>query len=276
MKNDILLKAMLLIVMLPAVVPRQTLIGQTVAQRSPDQGITFIAHRGGIVPGYPENTVAAFQNAIDQGVKVIEIDLRNTKDGKIVILHDETLERTTNGSGKVVDHTLDEIKRLDAGYGASVPTYEEVLQLIADMDVALLLDIKESPTLDKVEIVRLTEVYRAVNKVIVGARSLEDIKAFRLLNPQLRMLGFISAVTDIEPFIKADVDIIRLWPSWITENPALIKKVQNLGKPVWVTAGDMRRNELEKLVKLGVNGMLIDDLAMMRIQNSETKKKNGQ
>ncbi len=257
--------------MLIAVEPGHMLWAQTVAQQLSDPGLTFVAHRGGIVPGYPENTIAAFQNAMEHGVLVIEIDLRGTKDGKIVIIHDDTLERTTNGSGSVNDHTLDEIKRLDAGNGASVPTYEEVLQLFAETDVKMLLDIKQSPALDKAEIVRLTEAHHAVNSVIVGTRSLEDIKAFRLLNPQLRMVGFISEVSDIEPFIKAGVDVIRLWPSWITANPDLINKVQELGKPVWVTAGEMRRHELEKLIKLDVNGLLIDDPAMMRILIGETK-----
>ena len=267
MKNSALLIALLL-----AVISSYTICAQALAQQLPNQSITFIAHRGGIVPGYPENTIAAFQNAIEHCVQVIEIDVRSTKDGFVVILHDETLERTTNGSGKVSDHTLDEIKRLDAGH--AIPTYEEVLQLTAGTDVELLLDIKESPTLDVV--VRLTEKYGAVNKVIVGARSAEDLKTFRLLNPQLRMLGFIPEVKDIEPFIKAEVDIIRLWPAWIEANPALVQEVQEVGKPVWVTAGNRSKDELEKLVKLGVNGILLDDPAMTRILKGEAKKSGSQ
>ena len=83
----------------------------------PEWAVVNVAHRGGIVPGYPENTLAAFRRSISIGVDAIEIDLRGTRDGDIVILHDETLDETTDGTGKVTDYTLDELKKLDAGGG---------------------------------------------------------------------------------------------------------------------------------------------------------------
>ena len=227
-------------------------------QQIPPQTVTFVAHRGGIVPGSPENTMSAFRQAIRQGAEVIEIDLRGTKDGEIVIMHDDTLERTTNGKGKITDYTLAQLQQLDAGGGERIPTYEDVLQLVAGTKVQLLLDIKESPLLDKRKIVRLTERYTAVLYVIAGARNLEDLHAFRALNPQLRTLGLIHRVEDIEPFVRAGVDIIRLWPQWITADPELVQKVHQLGKPVWATASDAPREELEALIKLGVRGILSD------------------
>lgn len=102
--------------------------------------VVFVAHRGGIVPGYPENTLAAFRHAIELGVDAIEIDPRGTKDGEIVIMHDATVDRTTNGRGRVEDLALRELKALDAGGGERVPTYEEVLELVAGSGVDLLLD----------------------------------------------------------------------------------------------------------------------------------------
>ena len=239
------------------------------AQEWPHWAVLNIAHRGGIIAGYPENTLSAYRKAISLGVDVIEIDLRGTRDGEVVIMHDETLDRTTDGTGKVTEHTLAEIQQLDAGNGQHIPTYQEVLQLISGAGVKLLLDIKVSPVLDKSRVVRLTEQNKAVLDVIVGVRSLEDLRQFRKLNPNLRTLGFIGNMKEINDFIQAGVDIIRLWSSWIKEDQNLIKQVQQLGKPVWVTAGDAPRKELEELIQLGVNGILYDEPAKLAAILSE-------
>jgi glycerophosphoryl diester phosphodiesterase len=230
-----------------------------------NRGTVFVAHRGGIVDGFPENTLAAFKQAIAQGIDAIEIDLRATNDGEVVILHDETLERTTDGRGRVIDHTLAELRRLDAGGGQRIPTYEEVLRLVAGTRVKLLLDIKESPQLDKARVVHLTEQHGAVLDVIVGVRSIGDLREFRRLNPNLRTLGFVRSPDDIETFARAGVDIIRLWPRWIEADPGIIARVHRLGLPVWCTAGTASRSELERLIRLGVNGVLTDFPELVRV-----------
>jgi glycerophosphoryl diester phosphodiesterase len=242
----------------------------------PEWRVASIAHRGGIVPGVPENTLAAFREAINYGAHAIEIDLRGTRDGEVVIMHDETVDRTTNGRGRVTDQTLAELKMLDAGRGERIPTYEEVLQLVVGTGVTLLLDIKKSPVLDRTRVVRLTEKHNAVLNVIVGPRDLEDLWAFRALNPNLRTLGFIRGVEDIEPFVDAGVDNIRLWPRWIYEDPDLVDRLHQLGKPVWTTAGNAPRDELEKLIKLGVNGILSDRPEQMNLLLSDIAESHGQ
>ncbi|MBN2354557.1 hypothetical protein JXO59_00505 [candidate division KSB1 bacterium] len=248
---------------------------QAIASDWPTWSVAFIAHRGGLFPGYQENTLAAFRLAIEHGAQAIEVDLRGTKDGKIVIMHDETVDRTTNGHGKVSDQTLAALKTLDTGLGERIPTYEEVLQLVASTGVTLLLDIKQSPVLDKSNVVRLAEKYNAVLNVIVGVRNIEDLRAFQALNPNLRTLGFIRGVMDIEPFVNAGINIIRLWPEWIYEDPDLITKVHRLGRPVWTTAGDAPREELEKLIKLGVNGIISDHPAVMNSLLIDINKSRG-
>jgi len=232
--------------------------------QNPEWQVVFAAHRGGIVEGKPENTLAAFESAIHDGIRVIEIDLRATRDGHIVILHDPTLDRTTNGRGPVSEMTLAAVRQLDAGGGQRVPTFEEVLALSKRTGVKLLLDIKEGPGLDKRRVVRLVEQAGAVLDVIAGPRNLDDLREFRKLNPNLRTLGFIPSPADIEPFIAAGVDIIRLWPRWIETDPALVARVHRLGKPVWATAGDAPRPELEALIQRGVNGILGDRPALLR------------
>ena len=224
----------------------------------PDWTVLNIAHRGGIVPGYAENTLAAYRRAISIGVDVIEIDLRGTRDGEVIVLHDETLDRTTDGSGMVTDRTLDELKQLNAGGGESIPSYAEVLELAANSGVKLLLDIKVSTVLDKEKVVRLTESHDAVLDVIVGVRTLSDLRKFRQLNPNIRTLGFIRRPEDIDDFVAGGVDIIRLWPEWIRADQEIVRKVQGLGKPVWTTAADAPREVLEELIDSGVNGILSD------------------
>ncbi len=225
--------------------------------------IVLVAHRGAVGPGEPENTLAAFRLAIASGAEAIEIDLRGTKDGEIVVIHDATVDRTTNGSGAVAELTLAQLRRLDAGRGEHIPTYQEVLQLVSGTGIVLLLDIKKGGVLDRQKVIRVTEDHDAIANVIVGPRNLEDLKAFRALNPALRTLGFVDEIEDVAPFVQGGADIIRLWPEWIYASPALVGTVHELGRQVWTTAGDAPAVELEKLVRLGVRGILVDQPEVM-------------
>lgn len=100
----------------------------------PERGIC--AHRGAMVT-HPENTIPAFQEAIRLGVHMIEFDVRMSKDGHLVIVHDSTVDRTTTGTGEVTQLTLDELKQLDAGIkqgeefaGTKIPTLKETLHIM--------------------------------------------------------------------------------------------------------------------------------------------------
>jgi glycerophosphoryl diester phosphodiesterase len=89
----------------------------------------IIAHRG--ASAYePENTLRAFHRAIDLGADMIELDVHLSGDGEVVVIHDEELSRTTDGSGRVSDYTLDELRRFDAGKGEPIPTLQEVVDLV--------------------------------------------------------------------------------------------------------------------------------------------------
>ncbi len=118
-----------------------TSIGAVAAKDSdkmqlPDRGVC--AHRGAMST-HPENTLPAFNEAIRLGAHMIEFDVQLTKDGQLVIMHDSTLERTTNGSGKVSDLTLKQLKQLDAGIkkgdefkGTKIPTLLETLEVMPE------------------------------------------------------------------------------------------------------------------------------------------------
>lgn len=93
-----------------------------------DDKILRVAHRG--ASGYePENTIRAFRRAIELDVGMIELDVHLCKSGEPVVIHDLTVNRTTNGTGKVSHLSLDELKKLDAGKGEKIPTLQEVIDL---------------------------------------------------------------------------------------------------------------------------------------------------
>jgi glycerophosphoryl diester phosphodiesterase len=83
-------------------------------------------HRGAM-GSEPENTLRSFRRAVEEGCDEIELDLRVTADGRLVVLHDATVDRTTDGAGAVADLTLDEVRALDAGLGEQVPTWAEAV-----------------------------------------------------------------------------------------------------------------------------------------------------
>lgn len=101
----------------------------------------IVGHRGamGIAP---ENTLLSFRLACESNVDVIECDVHLSRDGKLVVFHDNTLERTTNGTGWVRDHTREELQQLDAGRGEKIPTLEELMEFMAPLRQKVIVEVK--------------------------------------------------------------------------------------------------------------------------------------
>ena len=115
---------------------------------SEGRGIKVIGHRG--AAGLePENTLRSFRRALELGVDVIECDVRMTKDGRIVLIHDRTLDRTTNGTGPVGDCTFEQVRALDAGAAERVPTLGELIEL-AGGQVELHVELKDPAAVESV------------------------------------------------------------------------------------------------------------------------------
>lgn len=157
----------------------------------PSRPIPF-AHRGG-AKRWPENTLFAFRRAAELGYNHIETDIHETADGHFVCFHDATLERTTNGQGRLADHTLTELKRLDAGYhfvenrvysfrgaGVRIPTLEEAL----DLDSSLRFNLEIKPPDPKVarHLWELIEHHGLHDRVLVASEHDEVTEAFRRLS----------------------------------------------------------------------------------------------
>ena len=124
-----------------------------------------IGHRG--APGdEPENTLRSFKKALSLGVDMIECDVHLTKDGKVVVIHDPTLERTTNGKGKVRDLTLKQLQKFDAGKREKISTLEEVITLVKGKCL-LNIDVKDPRVIDNV--VDIISRYKFATKTFISA-----------------------------------------------------------------------------------------------------------
>lgn len=144
-------------------------VAKTLGLRPPrNGGVYVVAHRGAH-RGIPENTLAAYQAAIDMGVDFVEVDIRTTKDGKFVSIHNDSVEAYVDGvSGKVKDFTLRELRALDIGIrhgqqwkGTQVPTFEEILDLCQGR-CGIYLDLKEASVSPLVEIITKRGMQRDV------------------------------------------------------------------------------------------------------------------
>lgn len=219
---------------------------------------TIVAHRGGMDSDYPENTLPAFHRAALAGAHAIELDLRATRDGQIVVLHDPRVDRTTNGRGLVHHLTAAELRHLEAAQGIGIPSLAEVLAETDRLDVELVLDLKPAPGLDLERVVAEAAAQRRLAQVIFGIRSLDDLALLTRIRPGLRMLAFVPRPEHIDGFLEAGVEIVRLWPRWLTRQPELADRVHAAGARVWVTAGDASIDELKELASLGADGLLTD------------------
>ena len=158
-----------------------------------------VAHRG-CRSLYPENTLEGFRKAIKLGVDAIEFDVHPTRDGKLVITHDNTLERCSNGTGMVHDHTLEELKALDFGSwkgeqfrGTQIPTLEEALNLIlaeSAPGLQLLVELKENDNRCTEQVLDEIRRRNIQHRTIILSLYANQLKYVHSLEPGLRVQGF--------------------------------------------------------------------------------------
>jgi len=216
----------------------------------------------------PGNTLAGIRRAIEAKAHVAEEDVRTTKDGVLVCLHDAEVDRTTNGKGKVAAMTLAELKKLDAGIkfdqkyaGERVPTLREVLTL-AKGKIGVMLDLKENGEEYAKSIASLVREHGEPGRLVLGIRSVDHAKQFRKLLPEARQIGLVPTPDDIEPFAKAGVKVIRLWPKWLSDT-SLVPRVRKLGLELHVGTGNGTRDEVLPLLAHKPESLSSDDPAQL-------------
>ena len=228
-----------------------------------------IAHRGASAER-PECTLASVVRAIEVGATATEVDVRTSKDGQLFILHDATLDRTTNGKGPANALTLAELQKLDAGShfdssfsGERIPSLIEVAQLCRGK-IDLLLDLKEQGDGYDRQVARVVREYGDPAKTLVGVRSVEQAKRFRKLLPEAKQLGLIPTVQDVEAFAEAGTEFIRIWPHWLTEGDEPVKRVRGTGKKLHLNGGTGEMDETLGLLVHKPDSLGADDPKKLR------------
>lgn len=239
--------------------------------------VQTIAHRGSSADR-PENTLAAYKRAIEAGATAIEVDVRTSKDGVLVVMHDESLERTTDGEGAVGEKTLEELKQLDAGgwfgkeyEGERIPTLEEVLKA-ADGKVDVLLDLKETGNGFAMSVAATVKKNGDPKRTIVGVRTMKQADLFRLLLPDSTRLGLIPEPDAIEEFSKHDVEVIRLWSNWIEKDPELVERVKKSKAKLHLNGATGKPEEVRKLLVHRPDSLSSDDPATLKKTLQELAK----
>ena len=232
-------------------------------------GPVIVAHRGAMSER-PENTMAAFGRAVELGAGVVEVDVRSTRDGRLVVLHDATVDRTTDGHGRVSELELADVRALDAGSwfdeafaGERVPTLEQVLRWGAGR-VDVLLDLKQSDPRFVAAVVAAVEAHGDRDRVIVGVRSPEQAREFRRRLPDCRQLAFMASAELIEAFDQAGCDVLRLWLRWLEEDDQPLRRVRATGRKLMINGTVGGLDEARALLGHRPEWILIDDVQQLR------------
>jgi len=245
-----------------------------------------VAHRGDSAH-FPENTLAAFASAYKMGVDVIETDVHLSRDGVLVIWHDETLDRNTNGTGRIEDHTLKELKSFDAGYtftpdggktfpfrgkGVELCTLEEALQACPAQRFNVDLKTLGEPIVDA--FIAVLEQNQAMKRVLGASFHLENLKLLRKKEP--RIITSLSSL-EVRHFLlrqktgllpkklhKSRQIIFQVPPSQgntIVITPSFVKAMhkRNAIIQVW-TIND--KAEMVRLFRMGVDSVMTDKPAL--------------
>jgi len=214
------------------------------------------AHRG-LSAGMPENTMAAFEKASADGASIIELDLRQAADGSVWVMHDPTVDRTTDGSGQLSSLTAERIRTLDAGrktdsrfIGERVPSLDDVLAFAARRQTTLLLDIKQGGTFDLARLVDQVKARNVAHRIIVGVRSVKALERVRAIDPAIRTLAFSGNREELDAFILAGVNIARLWSDWVEQDPDLVAQVRAAGAEPWILVGGKVPHDQNSLAAL--------------------------
>ncbi len=225
-----------------------------------------IAHRGSS-GSYPENTRLAFEKAIEAGADMIEMDCQLSKDGHVVVFHDERLQRTTGAKGYVKGKTLRQLKKLDAGAwfkksfkGEKILTLEEVMEIVAGK-VDLNLEIKHvlrGPVGLEIKILFILSHYDYLERAIFSSFDYRSLGRVRELAPEARIGLLYGAGMKDNPFQAArEVRAYSLHVQKELATPPFLERAGQLGLRTFVwTVNEVR--EMEKFLSLGVDGIISD------------------
>ena len=225
-----------------------------------------IAHRGASGSA-PENTAAAFERAIEIGVDAIEIDVHATSDGRVVVIHDPTLDRTTDRCGRVRQQTLDQIRSADAGgwfgrgfRGERVPLLEEAIET-ARHRALLLVEIKGEFLAEKV--LQIVGEMDAADQVVIQSFNPETIRRVKLIDsgiPTALLIGKLPAAPSrvrarrlVKQVLEVGANALAIWHATLT--PSFFEEMRKRAVSVWAWTVD-EELVMRDMVQMGVQGII--------------------
>ncbi|MBE3554432.1 MAG: glycerophosphodiester phosphodiesterase [Thermicanus sp.] len=224
----------------------------------------IFAHRGASGDA-PENTMTAFRLALEQGADGIELDVQRTADRKLVVIHDETLERTTDGKGLVATKTYKELSQMNAaahfgnGYGGEpIPLLEEVLAWIAPTSLLLNIELKNGilpyEGMEE-EVVELVRHYGLNNRVILSSFNHYSLVTLGRIAPEMeRAILYVAGL--YEPWEYAGrVGATSLHPYFYNAVQEIIQGTKRAGMKIRPWTVD-REGDLSRMISLGVDGII--------------------
>jgi glycerophosphoryl diester phosphodiesterase len=211
-----------------------------------------IGHRG--AKAYePENTLISFQRAIEFGANAVELDVRKTKDNKLVVIHNADVNKTTNGEGSISELTLNEIKKLVTDKNQKIPTFEEALTSIGKQ-VKVLVELKETGYENAV--LKVISKKGLIDNVIIISFNEDALRKIRELNKEVKTgLVYVRHKNPIQSAL--DLKASYLLPLYRFTHSANVKKAHENGLKVIVWTINTKE-EVAEYVKKGVDGIASD------------------
>lgn len=212
-----------------------------------------IGHRGAM--GYePENTLRSIGRALELGAPCIEIDVYWV-DGHLVVIHDERLERTTNGSGLVMDQTFEYLRSLDAGEGERIPTLEEVCETIGP-HIGLNIELKGPGTAAPVATLIASLVERGWDRsaFLVSSYKEDELRQINQINPDIQLGVLRDKHLDDALQLALEIGALSINPSHLVVKRKLVERAHAAGLNVYVHTVN-RPRELAKMYEMGVDGV---------------------
>ena len=226
-----------------------------------------MAHRGASTEA-PENTMAAFQKAIDDMADYIELDVQLTNNGEVIVMHDSNAYRTTGVDANIVNMTYKEVKTLDAGswfsdeyVGENVPSLKEVLELTQGK-IKLNIELKpaDNGTALAKNTVRLIEKYNMVNDCVITSFSESALKAVKTYNQEIKV-GYILSAAYGDFYDMKDIDFFSVNAAFLSKRT--IDAIHNSGKRVYAWTVN-NKEAIKNLTNKGVDGIITDNPVLAR------------
>lgn len=249
----------------------------TLSHLAADTEIT--AHRGGAWKA-PENTISALQYTIDSGADYAEIDVQETKDGELILLHDDSLKRTAGVKKNVWDMTLKQVEKLDAGAsfhkkfrGEKIPEFTEALKFCKgrlDLNIEIKYNGKNKGIVNKV--VRAIKENHFEDHCVVTSMNYQFLKQIKKTAPEIRT-GYIMTMTygGVQGMEAADFFSVK--HTYVDEK--FVTQAHALGKEVHVWTVNYK-GDAKRMLDMGVDNIITDDPIMVRkVQNRESGSSTG-